>query len=94
MKRLMVSLGIVLVGIVFCVNLCYAQCPTNTGGPIVTVYKYFSGKKNIQEKWECALINEFYGNTVCFTVYTGYPTPRQRICISGDYKIEYPMNEP
>ena len=98
MKRLMVVLSLVLVGIVFCVGPCYAECPYTDYAPYPTIYKYVPGKTKVWEKWECVLyFSESLGSGFCFTnqvapyaSQTGMPS--QRICISGDFKVVYPVD--
>jgi hypothetical protein len=91
MKRLMIVLGIVLMGVVFCTAPCYAVCPYFPGNSYPIVYKYMVGKKTVQEKWECVIdIQYSNSNGVCFYNFVDASNARQ-ICISGDFKIEYPV---
>jgi len=96
MKRLLISLGIVLVGIVFSVNLSYAECPYTDQGPYITIYKNVPGKNKVLEKWECVLYvsSESLGGGFCFTnqvaPWNSSLPLMQGICISGDFKVVHP----
>jgi hypothetical protein len=93
MKRLLIVLCIVLVGVVFSFNLCDAACPFQDG-PYITVYKYWTGEAKVQEVWECVhdLSDYVYGNAVCFFNQVDNSNNTQTICISGDFKILYPLD--
>ena len=94
MKKLLINFGIVLLGIMFSTNLCYAACaiPT-TGDPYITVIKYVPNKIKVQEKWECVEgIEYFLGNGICFWNRLDDQGNSQAICITGEYRIVYPPN--
>lgn len=93
MKKLIVSLGIVLLGIVFFTAPCYAACPFPEYGPYATVKKYATGKTKVVEIWECIdFISSMTGNTICFYNYVNNSYDYQFICFSGEFKIELPLN--
>jgi hypothetical protein len=93
MKRLMVSLGVMLLGIVFCVAPSHAVCAL-ADGPYATVTKYYTGKNKVMERWECADDGGIYhsGNGVCFYNYLNNERDHEYICISGEFKIVFPLN--
>ena len=95
MKKLLIVSVIFLVGIVFCAAHCYAACTLDpANGPYTTVIKYNTGKKTIQEKWECAIDAIFsYGSGGCFHNVLNNVGDTQKICLSGEIKILYPVNE-
>jgi hypothetical protein len=93
MKRLMVSLGIVLVGIVFCAAPSYAECPLTQLAPYTTVIKYVPGKTKVIQMWECTEVEADYAfveGGVCFKNYLDNANSYQRICITGDIKVVFP----
>jgi hypothetical protein len=94
MKRLLLCLSVVLLGVLFCVTPSHAACTLNPDdGPWATVKKYQTGKTKVVEIWECvariALLN---GNSICFNNQLNDLRDRQYVCISGEYRIELPMN--
>ena len=57
MKRLLIVLGVFLLGVVFCTAPGYAACTLEPlWSPFMTVIKYQTGKAKILEMWECAKI--------------------------------------
>jgi hypothetical protein len=92
----MASLGIVLLGIVFCVAPSHAVCAL-ADGSYATVTKYYTGKNKVMERWECVSPGgiDGSGNGVCFSNYLNNDErDREYICISGEYKIVFPLNWP
>jgi hypothetical protein len=95
MKRLLMVLCIVLAGVVFSANFCYAICaiPPHIGAPYITVIKYVPNKTKVQETWECVEdIEYFLGNGICFWNRLDDQGNSQAICITGEYRIVYPPN--
>lgn len=96
MKTLLIILGVFLLGVVFCTSPCYAECTLDPlWGPFMTVIKYYTGKAKIQEKWECAkLFDPPPGYGVCFYNYLDNSGKPQYMCISGEFKVLFPVNLP
>ena len=94
MKKILLSLGIMLIGIVFCAGPCYAACTLDPeNGPYATVKRYQSGKNKVIEMWECVVgLERFNGNGVCLTNQLSDLYDFQVICISGEFRIELPVN--
>jgi hypothetical protein len=81
-------------GILFLVAPSYAACnldPNN--GPYATVIKYQTGKTKILERWECVTWVHPYGNQLCFGNRLDNLDNFRVICITGEYRIECPLNE-
>jgi len=94
MKRLLIVLGVFLSGVVFCTAPGYAACTLEPlWSPFMTVIKYQTGKAKILEMWECAKITDPpQGNGVCFYNYLDNNGHYQYMCISGEFKVLYPIN--
>lgn len=95
MKRSIVILSIVLVGFLFGVSLCSAACPFQDGH-YATVKKLVPGKTKVLEKWECVkyLTSEHANNGICFENRINEFGDFQYICITGEYRLEFPINIP
>jgi len=88
MKKSMVAVGMMLAVFLLSFNVAYSQCTANFSERS-RVTKYFSGKKTVQKVWDCTVIDNQYGGSVCFRNYPGTAS-QQRICVSGDFIIEGP----
>jgi hypothetical protein len=94
MKNLLICLSILFIGIVFCITPCYAACSLSSdNGSYTTVIRYVTGRAKVQEKWECAQNAYAQGNGVCFYNILDNEGNSQYICLSGEFKVVFPMNE-
>jgi len=93
MKSIIVTCLVLLV-ISFYTTTGYAACALSPeNGPYTTVIKYYTGKKTVMEKWECAQEVEPQANGVCFYNVLDNSYNTQYTCISGEFKVLYPVND-
>ncbi len=95
MKKGILFLSVILAGIAFSLNFCFAACPFQDGSLYATVKKLVPGKKKVLEKWECVdyIPSGYINNGICFSNVLNDSGDSQYICITGEYRIEFPINE-